>query len=120
MVMDRKETSVFITRKIYRFFVNHTPNEQRIALLADSFYTSGYDIKGLLKAIFSSDWFYDLENVGNRVKSPVELIAGLLKTFHGTFDDPTALAMGQAALGQVLFFSPSVAGWNGIKGWIDN
>jgi uncharacterized protein (DUF1800 family) len=120
MIMSKEETAVFVTKKIYRFFVNDTPNEDRVKVLADSFYASGYDIKSLLKEIFSSDWFYDSENVGNRVKSPVELIAGLLKTFHGTFDDPTALAMGQSALGQVLFFPPSVAGWNGGKSWIDN
>lgn len=120
MILNRPETARFVTRKIYRFFVHDTPDEVRIESLSTSFFRSGYDISSLMKEIFLSDWFYDPAYVGNRIKSPVELIAGLLKCFHGSVDDPTALAMGQSALGQVLFFPPSVAGWNGGKSWIDN
>lgn len=120
MILNRPEAARFVTRKIYRYFVHDTPDEARIESLSTWFFQSGYDITSLMKEIFLSDWFYDPANVGNRIKSPVELIAGLLKSFHGSFDDPTALAMGQSALGQVLFFPPSVAGWHGGKSWIDN
>ncbi|MCF8238587.1 MAG: DUF1800 domain-containing protein [Saprospiraceae bacterium] len=120
MILEKPEAAQFIARKVYRFFVNDTPDEARIRELGQQLYTNGYDITDLMDTIFRSEWFYHPINVGNRIKSPVELIAGLLKTFHGSFDDPTALSMGQAALGQVLFFPPSVAGWSGGKSWIDN
>ncbi len=120
MILNRPETAGFIARKIYRYFVNDVPHEDRIAALGQQLYRSGYDIGDLMRTVLSSDWFYEPENVGNRIKSPVELIAGLLKSFHARFDDPIALSVGQAALGQVLFFPPSVAGWAGGKSWIDN
>ena len=120
MILARPETARFISRKIYRFFVNERVDEARVAALADRYYQTGYDTGDLMWHIFLSDWFYAPEHRGNRIKSPVELIAGLLKTFHADFQDPLALALGQAALGQVLFFPPNVAGWPGGTSWIDN
>ncbi len=120
MILEKPASAQFIARKLYRYFVNDTPDDARIQELGDQLYSNGYNIAELMDTILRSDWFYHPANVGNRIKSPVELIAGLLKTFHGNFDDPTALSIGQAALGQVLFFPPSVAGWPGGKSWIDN
>lgn len=119
-ILEKPEAALFITRKIYRYFVNEQVDEKRVARLADSFYQSNYDIKALMWSIFSSDWFYAPENCGSRIKSPVELTAGLMKQL-GIQEIGTHSLVGlQIALGQMLFRPPNVAGWPGGKSWIDN
>ena len=120
MILERKETAFFITQKIYRFFVNDKIDEQRVLQLANSFYDSNYDIGKLMRDIFESKWFYEKENVGVKIKSPVELIAGMLRTLDVELKNPLALIFIKKALGQVLFHPPNVAGWAGGKSWIDN
>src|SRR5687768_11790312 len=77
ILLEHKQTAVFITRKIYRYFVNETIDENNVNWLANRFFQSNYDIKALMKDIFTSDWFYDAKNIGTRIKSPVELLVGI-------------------------------------------
>ncbi|HEY0434454.1 MAG TPA: DUF1800 domain-containing protein, partial [Chitinophagaceae bacterium] len=77
LLLQQKQTAKFITRKIYRFFVNDHADEEKVEQLAGRFYQSGYDISALLEDIFTSEWFYDEKNIGTRIKSPVELIVGI-------------------------------------------
>jgi len=120
IILDRPETAQFICRKIYRFFINEKVNEQQLAKLSNRFHQSDYDIKDLMRYIFSSDWFYDKENVGTKIKSPIELLAGIMRTFHVNFDGEKSILFIERALGQVLFNPPNVAGWAEGKNWIDN
>ncbi|MBS1647030.1 MAG: DUF1800 domain-containing protein [Bacteroidetes bacterium] len=119
IILSKKQTAVFLCRKIYRFFVNETVNEKQVSNLADFYYKNNYDTGLLLHQIFTSKWFYDDENIGCNIKSPIEFIVGFAKQFSIMPDDKTILKM-QQALGQVLFYPPNVAGWPGGKNWIDN
>ena len=74
----------------------------------------------MLRKLFSEQWFYEEANVGNKIKSPVELIVGLNKQFYITYDSPEILLRFQQALGQTLFYPPNVAGWNEGKNYIDS
>jgi hypothetical protein len=55
-----------------------------------------------------------------RIKSPVELIAGLRRTLGVQVDNVLPLLGYQKALGQTLFMPPNVAGWPGGRNWIDS
>lgn len=120
ILLEQRQTARFIARKAYRFFVNdeRVPDE-RVLWLADRFYESGYDISRLLDDIFTAEWFYDAENMGNQIKSPVVLWVGMRRALPMTLDDPEAQLLLQRALGQVLFHPPNVAGWPGGRAWID-
>jgi uncharacterized protein (DUF1800 family) len=120
LILEKRQTARFITKKIYTFFVNRQPPESRIELLADQFYNSGYKIEELMRSIFSSSWFYDEENISNQIKSPVELIVGLNRSFGISYDNAQPLLVLQRILGQTLFFPPNVSGWAGGRNWIDN
>lgn len=121
ILLEQKQTARFITRKLYRFLVNEEKiPEDRIEALATRFYDSGYEITALLDAIFTSSWFYDDENRGVKIKSPIELWAGIRRALPLTLGNPDAQILLQKALGQVLFFPPSVAGWPGGRQWIDS
>jgi len=120
ILLEQKQTARFITGKIYRFFVNDQPDQERVDLLANRFYDSHYDIKDLLETIFSGEWFYDPRNIGSRIKSPVELLVGIRRMLPMEIDNEEVLLMVQRLLGQLLFYPPNVAGWPGGTAWIDS
>ncbi len=122
MILERKETAQFLTTKIYKYFVNEniSVKEKRIAELSKRFYKTDYDIADLLENIFTTDWFYDQENIGSHIKSPVELLVGMKRTLGATFDNQQPNLFIQKVLGQVLLYPPNVAGWAGGKNWIDS
>ncbi len=120
IILEQKETAQYITRKIYREFVNEDPDPVIVQQLADAFYASDYDIAKLMRSIFTSDWFYTEENVGARIISPVELIVRYKKLIALDFKEDKALTNLQKVLGQVLFFPPNVAGWPGGRNWVDS
>ena len=120
LILEKRETADFITRKIYRYFVNDIADETIVQSLSNAFYSSGYDIGQLMRTIFESDWFYLDQHIGTKIKSPVELMAGILRTMNVDFNNDLALIFIQKALGQVLFNPPNVAGWPGGRSWIDN
>lgn len=120
LLLDKPETARFVVGKIYRYFVNETPDEKRVASLAEQFRKGGYQIADLMETIFSSDWFYDQANIGAHVKSPVELLAGMRHILGVRFDQPQPQVFVQRTLGQILFYPPNVAGWPGGRNWIDS
>ena len=72
-----------------------------------------------MEDILLSDWFYDPTIVGNRIKSPVELLVGLRRQFPSAAYDKSSQLLIQRVLGQTLFVPPGVAGWPTGRGWID-
>jgi uncharacterized protein (DUF1800 family) len=120
ILLEEKATASFITQKIYRFFVNDIPDKERIKWLSERFYSSDYNISSLMDDIFTSSWFYDEKNIGTRIKSPVELLAGIQRILPMKIENPDTLLNMQRILGQLLFYPPNVAGWPGGKTWIDS
>ncbi len=123
IILKKPETAFFITKKIYIFFVNDTPNisdEKILKQLANDFYKADYDISKLMRDIFSAKWFYDEKNIGTKIKSPIELLIGLKRTFEVDFIDENANLFVQKILGQMLLNPPNVAGWAGGRAFIDS
>jgi len=120
ILFEKKETAHFICNKLYKYLVNETPDPAHVDAMADVFYKTNYEIKPLLEYVFAASWFYDDKNIGNLVKSPVELIVGLNRQFNINYERPAVLLQFQRALGQVLFYPPNVAGWPGGRNWIDS
>jgi len=120
ILLSKRETAEFITRKIYRFLVNDNVEESRVKSLAADFYDSGYEILPLLHSMVTSDWFYDEKNIGSKIKSPIELLAGIRRYLPMSLDNDEAQMLFQKVLGQVLFYPPNVAGWPGGMSWIDS
>jgi uncharacterized protein (DUF1800 family) len=120
MILEDKQTARFITTKICNFFVGEGVENSIIAALAKNFYQSDYDIQQLIMEIYSSEWFYEEKFIGNRIKSPIELIAGIQVHTGGTFNNPLNMVFLQKALGQVLLQPPNVGGWPSGKEWIDS
>lgn len=120
ILLEQKSTARFITQKIYRYFVNENVDNDKVDKLADGFYQSNYDLKKLMAAIYTSDWFYEEKNIGTKIKSPVELIVGIRRFIPLELEKPEVQLLFERALGQILFYPPNVAGWPGGTNWIDS
>lgn len=120
IILEQKGTAKFIVTKIYKFFVNEKINPGIIEHLSDQFYDSKYDIKKLMTEIFTSKWFYNEENIGTKIKSPIELMAGIMRTLPMELEKPENLIVYQKLLGQMLLYPPNVAGWPSGNSWIDS
>ncbi len=120
ILLDDRRTSEFITTKILKAFVNPYPDKDKIKEYSKYFYESDYNIKNLMTKIFSESYFYETGNINSFIKSPVELLAGLMKFFNITFSSNKSPLAVQKILGQILLNPPNVAGWKGGKNWIDS
>jgi hypothetical protein len=100
--------------------VNENVDDTNQQWLSNRFYANNYNIAKLLEDIYTSDWFYAEKNIGNRIKSPVELLAGIRRLLPMQMENDQSQLLFQRALGQILFYPPNVAGWPGGKSWIDS
>ena len=120
ILLEQKATAAYVTKKIYRYFVNEQVDEEKINWLANRFYQSSYNIELLMQDIFTSDWFYHEKNIGTRIKSPIELMVGIRRILPMQLQNEDVQLLVQRLLGQILFYPPNVAGWPGGKSWIDS
>jgi uncharacterized protein (DUF1800 family) len=119
IILEQEQTAYFIAKKIYKEFVNEKVNESRINDLAIEFKKSDYNIETVFRKIFTSDWFYEEQNIGSKISAPIDLIVRLKRLTKFSFEDEKNQIQLQRVLGQILFFPPNVAGWKGGKNWID-
>lgn len=92
MLFANNELALYICRRLYTFFVYYdiTPAvEQDVIIpLADIFRTNNYQIKPVLKALFTSADFFAAQNRSCNIKSPIDFMVGLCREFEIVFPDP--------------------------------
>lgn len=119
IIFSKKQCARFICEKIYKYFVNDIIDDDHIEAMISVFYPR-YDIENLMRFIFMSDWFYNKENIGVKIKSPVDFLVGINIVVPIRYRDPKQLLNLQKILGQELLYPPNVSGWKGGKAWIDS
>lgn len=95
---------------------------REICVIYWAYFDSNYDISAVLRVLFNSGFFRSQDCWYTKVKSPVELVAGVLR-LTGEFDRPRREILdrySQASfMGQVLNDPPSVEGWHQGTDWLD-
>ena len=119
ILLKRKETSDYIAEKLVAYFVNPEGDSELQDEVSEVLFSSDYDIKETLNALFSNR-FFESRNIGVRIKSPIELIVGTQRINHLKIEDETSLLYLQRFMGQVLFYPPNVSGWPDGKSWVDS
>ncbi len=119
IITEQKQCARFICEKIYVYFINPIVDKNRLEELTKVFYRD-YDIENLMRYIFMSDWFYDKNNIGVKIKSPLELILGINNTVPFKLNKNKQVLYLQKMMGQVLLYPVNVAGWKGGRYWIDS
>ncbi len=84
MIFDNNEVAPFVVRKLYRFFIysdiDAETEENLILPLAQIFRDADYEIKPLLEALFKSAHFFETENRGALIKTPLDFLIGFWQT----------------------------------------
>ncbi len=130
IVCRQPATARFIARHLYNFFVADEPqvpawetvpprDPEAIDALVKVYFKSNYDIRSMLRVIFTSDFFKSARFA--RVKSPAEMVAGTAR-LTGGFMFPEVediqLALQTGYMGQMILDPPSVEGWHTGAEWV--
>lgn len=123
IVVGQPAAPEFLVARLIRYFLadelDSTAAEDLIRPLAEQLRSNGMVIRPVLKRLLSSNLFYSEHSVARKVRSPVELAVGLLRSLQGS-TDMFELASQLEILGQGLFFPPGVKGWDGGRTWINS
>lgn len=119
ILLEQDQAAEFITRKFWSAYVSEFYyDDTEITKIANTFRSSDYDIKTLIRQVLVSRSFWSPEARGTIIKSPIDLLIGSIRSqginINGQISLPTQLA----ALGQNLFEPPNVAGWPGAGDWL--
>src|SRR5215470_12551302 len=133
IIVEQPACASFICRHLYNFFVADEPqvpswkiqppqDPQAIAAMVKSFRESSFEMRTVLRTIFTSDFFKNARF--NKIKSPAELVVSTLRLVGGA-DIPfpqygEQIAMQPTYMGQDLLNPPSVEGWHTGKEWINS
>jgi uncharacterized protein (DUF1800 family) len=128
LIFKRPEVSLHICRKIYRFFVYYKINAEIestiIEPLAKILRDNNFEILPVLKTLFKSEHFFDALNKGCFIKTPVDLVAGLMRNFNLTvpgtpflnqWDLLNALNYRCSDMAMIIGDPPNVAGWQAFR-----
>lgn len=119
-IFEQKATAEFICRKLYKEFVCFKPNEDFILQMANVLRSNKYELKPLLKFLFTSDEFYTPAYIGSKIKNPTELMVGATKLLELPTPDYINMYEMSKVLQMQLFQPPDVAGWPGQREWISS
>jgi hypothetical protein len=121
LCLDKPACALFITRKLYRFYISdtQTPPEKFLAPLTEAFRKSDYDIKALVRQMLGSRHFFSAHAYRQKIKSPVDLAVGAIWTLTSREVPQTALVPKLEDMGQALFAPPNVKGWPGGTNWLN-
>jgi uncharacterized protein (DUF1800 family) len=133
IVVQQPACATFICRHLANFFVADEPqvpswkieppeDPQLMAALMKSFRESSFDMRAVLRTLFTSDSFKNARF--NKIKSPAELVVSTLRMVGGAnLPFPhygEEIAMQPTYMGQDLLNPPSVEGWHTGKEWINS
>ncbi len=128
MILQKEEVSLYISRKLYRFFVYYEINQDVeanvIVPMAQIFRDNNYEIKPVVKALLQSEHFFDAVNKGCMIKNPLDMLVGMLRNYNLTLPAPTLLDNYSIRLGINYYCNalqmmpgspPNVAGWSAYR-----
>ncbi|MBM3999991.1 MAG: DUF1800 domain-containing protein [Planctomycetes bacterium] len=145
LILERPETSRFVAKKLFEYFAYQDPDAATIDGLAIVLSDRQYALEPMLKSLFLSEEFYSARSMGTQVKSPVELMVGLLRDLGVKpqvvwqpierplpKSDGTSLVIDVSVssyetldkvlgdMGMLLLEPPDVKGWRYGRPWIDS
>ncbi len=117
LMLARRATARLLARDLYRWFI--ADDEAPDALLDPlaTIIADGYDMRRTIATILTSNLFHSAAAYRRRIKSPVELAVGLVRSL-GQVVPTEPLAHDLAALGQDPYDPPTEAGWPRGRQWL--
>jgi len=118
ILVSKPACAQFIGRKLWRFFAEDEPSAETVDAVAERLRAHNFEIRPVLREIFTSAEFYSTRVMGGQIKSPVQYILQTSKLLDAPPPAPIAAQNAMRQMGQILFAPPNVKGWDGGKTWI--
>ena len=126
IIAKQESTARFVATRLFQFFAADEiteDGEKAIQEMIASYFSSGYQIRAMLRTLFHTDYFKSDEARFARVKGPVEMVVGAIR-MSGNYQNP-ALGIEKVSdtmlyMGQGLLQPPTVEGWHEGSEWIDS
>ena len=118
-ILTQPATAQFIATKVVQHFVAAQPDAGYVKTLADAFRRNNYDMKTLMRAVFTSPEFSSAQSYRTLVKSPADFMVHAARALGAT-NLSKLIAGAGSGMGQSLFDPPDVSGWPNNESWISS
>ncbi|MCH8206790.1 MAG: DUF1800 domain-containing protein [Chloroflexi bacterium] len=126
IIARQEATARFVCTRLFQYFAADEVDddgERAIQTMMKSYFDSGFEIRGVLRTLFNTEYFKSEKARFARMKGPVELIVGAVR-MAGAYQSPTLevnqLAQQAFFMGQGLLQPPTVEGWHEGDEWVDS
>ncbi len=109
----------FFATRALTYFCTPSPSRDLVTRVATQFRSSRYDIRTLMRAIFTSSEFTDAASYRSLVRTPVDYTVAAMRALGRPELAQQAVAAG-GTMDQVLYDPPTVAGWPVNAGWVSS
>jgi uncharacterized protein (DUF1800 family) len=119
-ILKQPAAAEFLCTKLVRYFVADELelSDDLLAPLARQMRESDYTSGPVIQTILASRLFFSPAMRGAKVRSPVEVGVGLLRSLDAAAN-MNSLVDHLRAMGQLPLYPPNVKGWNGGREWIN-
>ncbi len=118
-ILDHRACAPYIAGRLFSFFAYENPEPEITQRLGQVLREDKWDLRPMLRALFTSQPFYSDKAIGTQIKSPVQLVVGTSRLLG--LEPPVGRSLGDALakMGQVPLEPPNVKGWPGGRDWIN-
>lgn len=121
IILGQDAAAEFIASKLIRYFMFDAIQipTQLVAPLAAQLRRTDFEIDSAIELILRSNLFYSDHCIGRKIRSPVEMAIGTMRTLNAS-GNLYELANSLNEQGQRPLYPPNVKGWDGGKDWINS
>ena len=119
LLMKHPACAPFIAGRMWNWFVSDSADLPAVQSLGALLRDNDFELRPVLRTLLTSKAFYDRQNRGVQIKSPVQLIVGLARNLEVDLPQYGRLHGVLQQMGQVPLDPPNVKGWPGGKAWIN-
>jgi uncharacterized protein (DUF1800 family) len=119
IILSQPACAPHIARSALVQFCTPEPSTTLVDSVATQFHNSNYDIKTLMRAIFTNEAFTAPDAYRSLVRGPVEYMVATMRALGR----PSLAAMcvqAGPAMDQILYDMPTVAGWPSNQAWVSS
>lgn len=117
IIYEQPAAARFWAQTLLSFFVYNDPEPQLIDAFAGVIRKNDFNLAPVMSTLLQSNVFYSPRAYRALIKSPVEFVVGTHKALALPEIERTA-PRALAAMGQILYYPPNVAGWPGGQNWV--
>ena len=118
LVLAHDSHAPYIVKKLWGEFMPTPPPTPVLTQLSTDYISGGRKIKPLVRSILTNPQLFESIDEPNMIKPPVVFVSGVLRAL-GLGVTSSGPADYMDSMGQLPYFPPTVAGWEGGLSWLN-